>query len=128
MLPVAHESFETSNPERHAMLARQSQHDTTEHWSGHWGADARFYARRSDGVCFAIDGRVNVIDLAASTPPSSHARAVESLPQLGRYTLSVFAVRPLDASAATPSDEGQTAGESPSAPGRLLAYGVRRRA
>ena len=110
------------------MLARQLQLDTTEHWSGHWGADARFYARRSDGVCFAIDGRVNVIDLAASTPPSSHARAVESLPKRGRYTLSVFAVRQLDANAATQDGGTTTANDSTAVTPRLLAYGVRRRA
>ena len=85
------------------MLAPRSQHDTSERWQGHWGADERFYARRSDGACFAIDGAVSVIDLAGSTPPASHAERVDSLPRFGGYSLSVFAKGP------------------------LLAYGVRRR-
>ena len=103
------------------MVARPSQDVTSERWNGHWGADARYYARRNDGVCFAIDGAVNVLDLAGTTPPSSHAQPVESLPVVGRYTLNVFAVRPLDGSRVRSSG-----GIAPAIP-RLLAYGVRRR-
>jgi hypothetical protein len=117
------------------MLARPSQHLTSESWYGHWGIDARFYARRGDGACFAIDPSMNVIDLAGTTPPEAHARPVESLPRLGRYTLSVFAVRSAaDDSATSPDaarDVARGAGERPSegsaVASRLLAYGVRRR-
>ena len=104
------------------MVARPLQDVSSERWNGHWGADARYYARRSDGVCFAIDGAVNVFDLAGTTPPSSHAQPVDSLPVVGRYTLNVFAMRPLDGSRAKAS--GELVGATP----RLLAYGVRRRA
>src|SRR5688572_11573479 len=93
--PPAHEPFETSTPRGAPMLApRPHPAVTSETWNGHWGADARYYARRSDGACFAIDGAVNVFDLAGTTPPSPHARPVDSLPVDGEYTLSVFAQRP----------------------------------
>lgn len=109
------------------MLARRPQHDTSERWYGHWGADARYYARRSDGACFEIDGAVNVIDLAGTTPPSTHARLVDSLPNAGRYTLSVFAQRPLDESHVKPSIDGPSPIHPRVTTARLLAYGVRRR-
>jgi len=109
------------------LLARRSQHVTSERWNGHWGADARYYARRSDGVCFAIDGAVNVLDLAGTTPPSPNARPVDSLPLAGRYTLSVFAVRPLDGSLAKSSGDVPSVSDPLGATPRLLAYGVRRR-
>ena len=112
------------------MVAPRSQHDTSERWYGHWGADERFYARRSDGACFAIDGDVNVIDLAGSTTgplPSVHAEPVDSLPRLGRYTLSVFAVRPPEASPVKPSIDGPSPIHPRITSTRLLAFGVRRR-
>jgi len=109
------------------MLARRSQHVTSESWHGHWGADARYYARRSDGVCFAIDSAVNVLDLAGTTPPLPHARPVDSLPLAGRYTLSVFALNSLDASRTKSSGDMPSASDLRGMTPRLLAYGVRRR-
>jgi len=109
------------------MLDPRSQHDTSERWYGHWGTDARFYARRNDGLCFAIDGDVNVIDLAATATPAPHARPVDALPRLGRYTLSVFAVRPLDASHVKPSIDGPSPIHPRIPTARLIAFGVRRR-
>ena len=117
------------------MLARPSQHLTSESWYGHWGIDARFYARRGDGACFAIDPSMNVIDLAGTTPPEAHARPVESLPRLGRYTLSVFAVRSVAEDSATSSvsardvacGDVEPSSAVPAVTPRLLAYGVRRR-
>lgn len=110
------------------MVARRlHQHITTESWDGHWGEDARYYARRSDGACFAIDGAVNVFDLASATPPSPHARPVDSLPVVGRYTLSVFAQRPLEESHVKPSIDGPSPIHPRATTTRLLACGVRRR-
>ena len=109
------------------MLAPRSPHDTSERWYGHWGADERFYARRSDGVCFAIEAGVNVIDLAGSTPPVPDARPVDSLPVVGRYTLNVLAQPPLDTSHVKPSIDGPSPLHPRAAAPRLLAYGVRRR-
>ena len=100
---------------------------TSETWNGHWGADARYYARRSDGVCFAIDGAVNVFDLARTTPPSPHARPVDSLPVEGEYTLSVFAQRPPEAVYVRPSIDGPSPIHPQITSARLLAVGVRRR-
>jgi hypothetical protein len=90
------------------MVDRRSQQFTGESWNGLWGTDARYYARRSDGACFEIDGSANVFDLAGSSPPPPHARRVACLPNAGRYTLTVCAVR----------QEGSRA---------VFAYGVRRR-
>ncbi len=109
------------------MLAPESLHDTSERWYGHWGADERFYGRRSDGACFAIDSAVSVFDLAGTTPPLPHARPVEALPVVGRYTLNVFAPRPLDTSHVKPSIDGPSPIHPRVATARLLAYGVRRR-
>ena len=99
---------------------------TSETWNGHWGADARYYARRSDGACFAIDGAVNVFDLAGTTPPSPHARPVDSLPGDGEYTLSVFAQRPIPIRV-MPSIDGPSPIHPRIISARLLAVGVRRR-
>jgi len=110
------------------MIAPRPQPDTSERWYGHWGVDARYYARRSDGACFAIDGAVNVIDLAANTPVSPpHAQPVDSLPNAGRYSLSVFAVRPPATSHVKPSIDGPNPLHPRVTTARLLAYGVRRR-
>ena len=110
------------------MLAPQPrQHTTSERWHGHWGTDARYYARRSDGVCFAIDGAVHVIDLASATPPTPHARPVDSLPRRGRYTLSVFAQRPAEPSYVKPSIDGPSPVHPRIATAQLIAFGVRRR-
>ena len=109
------------------MLAHPSQHSSSERWAGHWGADAQFYARRSDGVCFAIDGGVSVIDLVGSTPASPHARPLDALPGQGRYTLRVLASAQGGASGATSSSDATDAGANRTG-ARLLAFGVRRRA
>lgn len=109
------------------MIARRSKHVTSESWNGHWGPDARYYARRSDGVCFAIDGAVNVFDLAGTTPPLPHARPVDSLPVAGRYTLSVFAQRPIESGHVKPSIDGPSPLHPRLVKARLLACGVRRR-
>ena len=109
------------------MVAPRSRHDKSERWYGHWGADERFYARRSDCACFAIDGDVNVIDLAGSTPPSPQARPVDSLPRLGRFTLSVVVQHPPETTYVRPSIDGPSPVHPQVATARLLAYGVRRR-
>jgi hypothetical protein len=109
------------------MIAPRPRPVTSETWNGHWGPDARYYARRSDGVCFAIDSAVNVFDLAGTTPPAPHARLVDSLPVAGEYTLSVFAQRPVDASHVKPSIDGPSPIHPRITTARLLACGVRRR-
>ena len=110
------------------MIARRSHHLSSERWSGHWGTDARYYARRSDGVCFAIDPTVNVLDLAGTTPPSEHARPVDSLPVAGGYTLTVFGDRPpVGTCHVRPSIDGPSPVHPRIATARLLACGVRRR-
>jgi hypothetical protein len=109
------------------MIAPRSHLVTSETWNGHWGADARYYARRSDGACFAIDGAVNVFDLARTTPPSPHARMLESLPPDGEYTLSVFAQRPPEPRHVMPSIDGPSPIHPRIASTRLFAFGVLRR-
>ena len=109
------------------MIAPRRRHVTSESWNGHWGADARYYARRSDGVCFAIDAAVNVLDLAGTTPPSTHAQPVEALPAAGPYTLTVFAQPPLEASYVKPSIDGPSPIHPRVTAARLLVFGVRRR-
>ena len=109
------------------MLARRSLPVTSASWSGHVGADKRYYARRSDGVCFAIDGAVNVVDLAGTTPPAPHARPVDSLPGAGEYTLSVLAHSSVATSFVKPSIDGPSLVHPRIATARLVAYGVRRR-
>lgn len=107
------------------MVARRSQQFTSQEWNGLWGTDARYYARRSDGACFAIDGAMTVFDLAGSSPPSLHAQPVAALPHVGRYTLRVFAARPIaNGKPDTPDDAAATVAPRRSA--RLFAYGVRR--
>jgi hypothetical protein len=105
------------------MASRRLQQITSEAWNGFW-ADARYYARRSDGACFAIDGATRMLDLAAASPASAHVRAVTALPQVGRFVLRVFATRPVEEARVEPSGTESEA----SAPGRarLFAYGVRR--
>jgi hypothetical protein len=76
------------------MVARRLQRFASEDWSGHWGTDARYYARRSDGALFVIDGAVTVFDLAHSAPPASMAQRVSAMPDVGGYTLRVVAARP----------------------------------
>ena len=66
----------------------------SEAWRLVWGSDSRYYARRSDGACFTIDGSARVVDLAGpdgAAPPKGYARAVPSIPRSGRYALRVFA-------------------------------------
>ena len=109
------------------MIARRPKHVTSESWNGHWGADARYYARRSDGVCFAIDAAVNVLDLVGTTPPSTHARPVDALPVAGPYTPTVLAQRPLEPSYVRPSIDGPSPIHPRITSARLLAFGVRRR-
>ena len=109
------------------MLARRSLPVTNASWSGHVGADKRYYARRSDGVCFAIEGAVPVVDLADATPPSSHARPMDSLPGPGEYTLSVLAHSPVASCYVKPSIDGPSLVHPRAAAARLVAYGVRRR-
>jgi hypothetical protein len=109
------------------LIARRSHHVTSECWSGHWGADARYYARRSDGACFAIDGAVNVLDLASATVPSPHAQPVDSIPVDGRYTLRVISQRPPEVRHVKPSIDGPSPLHPRAAIPRLLAFGVRRR-
>ena len=108
------------------MLAPRPHPVTSETWNGHWGADARYYARRSDGACFEIDGAVNVFDLAGTTPPSPHARRVKSLPVGGEYALRVFAQRP-EPVHVQPSIDGPSPLHPRITTARLLAVGVRRR-
>src|SRR5688500_3533731 len=100
---------------------------TSETWNGHWGEDERYYARRSDGVCFAIDGAVNVFDLARRAPPSPRARPVASLPIAGEYTLSVFAQRPPEAVHVRPSIDGPSPIHPRITSARVFAVGVRRK-
>ena len=109
------------------MISPRPQHVPRERWNGHWGADARYYARRSDGACFEIDGAVNVVDLAGTTAPSPHLRLVDALPVAGRYTLSVIAQHPRDESHVKPSIDGPSPIHPRITSARLLAYGVRRR-
>ena len=109
------------------MLARRSQQVTSESWDGHWGADARYYARRSDGACFAIDAAARVFDLADTAAAAAHARPVDSLPMIGGYTLSVLALPPIQGSRVKPSIDGPSLGHPRLAAPRLLAYGVFRR-
>ncbi len=109
------------------MVARRSQQFTSQEWNGLWGTDARYYARRSDGACFAFDGTMTVFDLAGSSPPSLHARPVAALPHGGRYTLRVFAARPIDAGPRPDAtDESANAAQPRRRAARLFAYGVRR--
>ena len=109
------------------MVARRSQRFTSEDWIGHWGTDARYYARRSDGACFAIDGAVAVFDLARSAPPASMAQRLPSIPKAGRYDLRVFAAGPLTESARREMP-GDRAGppDAAQAVRRLVVCGVRR--
>jgi hypothetical protein len=109
------------------MISPRPRHVPDERWNGHWGTDARYYARRSDGACFEIDGAVNVVDLAGTTPPSPHARPVDALPVAGRYTLSVIAQSPVDECHVKPSIDGPSPIHPRVTAARLLAYGVRRR-
>ncbi|HEX6057444.1 MAG TPA: hypothetical protein VFZ11_00405 [Gemmatimonadaceae bacterium] len=81
------------------MVARSPKRFTSEDWTGHWGSDARYWARRSDGACFAIDGAVAVFDLARSAPPASLSQRVASLPDAGRYAMRVVAAGPLSEAA-----------------------------
>lgn len=100
---------------------------TTESWHGYWGVDACYYARRSDGVCFAIEGATNVLDLTAATLPPSRARPVNALPISGRFALRVVVMQATEEA----HDERETAmpnrDEARRAMPRLLAFGVRRR-
>lgn len=108
------------------MVARRSQRFTSEDWNGLWGTDARYYARRSDGVCFAIDGTVTLFDLAGSSPPTPHARQVASLPHAGRYALRLIAARAI-AEGSEPelsAEAVQVGGRARSRP-RLFACGIR---
>ncbi len=109
------------------MLARKSQQVTSESWEGHWGTDARYYARRSDGACFAIDGAARIFDLADTTAAAPHARPVESLPMIGGYTLSVLALPPRAGRRVMPSIDGPNPNHPRFAAPRLVAYGVFRR-
>lgn len=109
------------------MFDSRPQPITSEIWNGYWGTDARYYARRSDGECFAIDGAVNVVDLAAATPPSSHAHPVDSLPAVRCYQLRVFAQRPPEARHVRPSIDGPSPLHPRITAARLMAFGVLRR-
>src|SRR5688572_27118983 len=112
---------------RRTMLSHGSAHITTESWNGYWGVDACYYARRSDGVCFAIEGAMNVLDLAGATLPAARARPVNALPISGRFALRVVVMHAVD-EAPTSSESGTpTQGDAPRAMPRLLAFGVRRR-
>jgi hypothetical protein len=108
------------------MVARRLQRFASEDWSGHWGADARYYARRSDGALFVIDGAVTVFDLAHSAPPASLAQRVSSMPDVGGYTLRVVAARQQspDASADEPRVTIERA--EARAQRRLVVCGIRR--
>lgn len=109
------------------MVARRSQRFTSEDWTGHWGTDARYYARRSDGACFAIDGAVAVFDLARSAPPASLAQRLASIPDAGRYALRVFAAGPLAESARRETGSEQAGrGDAGREIRRLVVCGVRR--
>lgn len=111
------------------MVARGSQRFTSEDWIGHWGSDARYYARRRDGACFAIDGAVAVFDLARSAPPASMAQRLPSIPSAGRYDLRLFAAGPLTESARREPGTGSERLGRPDAGQtvrRLVVCGVRR--
>ena len=111
------------------MVARGSQRFTSEDWIGHWGSDARYYARRRDGACFAIDGAVAVFDLARSAPPASMAQRLPSIPSTGRYDLRLFAAGPLTESARREPGTGSERLGRPEAGQtvrRLVVCGVRR--
>ena len=95
------------------MVARRPEAFTTEDWNGFWGTDARYYARRSDGACFAIDGRVTVFDLASDSPPALHSEPVAALPHVGSYAMRMLVARPI-------------AGNGRQENRRLFACGVRR--
>lgn len=95
------------------MVARRPQAFTTEDWNGFWGSDERYYARRSDGACFIIDGRATVFDLASASPPAMHSEPVAALPRVGSYALRVLVARPV-------AGTGRVGGR------RLFACGVRR--
>ena len=109
------------------MLAHESAQVTTESWNGYWGVDACYYARRSDGVCFAIEGAMNVLDLAGATLPSSQARPVNALPISGRFALSVVVMHAGGDADARCDGATQPQGDARRATPRLLAVGVRRR-
>ena len=109
------------------MLAHESAQVTTESWNGYWGVDACYYARRSDGVCFAIEGAMNVLDLAGATLPSAHARPVNALPISGRFSLRVVVMQAAGESHAESDSATPAEAEAPRAMPRLLAFGVRRR-
>ena len=108
------------------MVARRSQAFTTEDWNGFWGTDARYYARRSDGACFAIDAAAMVFDLAGSATPSSHAHPVASLPRSGRYTMRVLVARSVMASTRPVAGETKKQTSAESTRPRVFACGVRR--
>jgi hypothetical protein len=112
------------------MVARRSQRFTSEGWSGHWGADARYYARRSDGACFAIDAGVAVFDLAQSGPPASMAQRLPSIPAAGRYALRMIATRSESRSVSRSESGSDSLRETPSEPPResrrLVVCGTRR--
>ena len=109
------------------MIARSPQRYTTEAWNGLWGADARFYARRSDGACFVIEGEVGVFDLAASPLPADHATEVKTLPQFGRYSLRMLVARPTEESTSPAGDSSDPAARPREARASLFACGVLRR-
>ena len=109
------------------MLAHESAQVTTESWNGYWGVDACYYARRSDGVCFAIEGGMNVLDLAGATLPASQARPVNALPISGRFALRVVVMHAVGESHAQGENVGPAQGNARRATPRLLAVGVRRR-
>lgn len=109
------------------MLFHGSAQVTTESWNGYWGVDACYYARRSDGVCFAIEGGMNVLDLAGATLPPSQARPVNALPISGRFALRVVVMQAAGAAATEAENVTPTQGDVRRAMPRLLAVGVRRR-
>ena len=109
------------------MLSHESAQFTTESWNGYWGVDACYYARRSDGVCFAIEGAMNVLDLAGATLPASHARPVNALPISGRFALRVVVMHAVDTVTPEAGSVTPTQLDAPRATPRLLAFGVRRR-
>ena len=109
------------------MLAHESAQVTTESWNGYWGVDACYYARRSDGVCFAIEGAMNVVDLAGVTLSSSRARPVNALPISGRFAMHVVVMQASGDAAAELESAPKAQGDGRRAVPRLLAFGVRRR-
>ncbi len=109
------------------MLAHGSAQVTTESWNGYWGVDACYYARRSDGACFAIEGAMNVLDLAGVSLPSSHARPVNALPISGRFALRVVVVHAIGDAHGECESVTPAQGDARRATPRLLAFGVRRR-